>query len=67
MVAGHAQAATLTCIGFFIIDRLGLEPRGSERSIAIVMMAGASATLAAQWGVIPRLELGPRALIRGAR
>ena len=27
------------------------------------MMAGASATLAAQWGLIPRLALGPRALI----
>jgi hypothetical protein len=27
------------------------------------MMAGASATLAAQWGLIPRLGLGPRALI----
>jgi MFS family permease len=63
VASGHAQAATLTCLGFFIIDRLGLEPHGSETSIAIVMMAGASATLAAQWGLIPRLALGPRALI----
>jgi hypothetical protein len=63
VVAGHAQAATLTCMGFFIIDRLALEPRGSESSIAIVMMAGASATLGAQWGVIPRLNMAPRALI----
>ena len=63
VAAGHAQAATLTCLGFFIIDRLGLEPHGSETSIAIVMMAGASATLAAQWGLIPRLALSPRALI----
>ena len=63
VMAGHAQAATLTCIGFFVIDRLGLEPHGSEASIAIVMMAGASATLAAQWGLIPRLGLKPRALI----
>ncbi len=55
VTAGHAQAATLTCIGFFVIDRLALEPHGSEASIAIVMMAGASATLAAQWGLIPRL------------
>lgn len=52
VAAGHAQAATLTCIGFFVIDRLHLEPHGSEASIAIVMMAGASATLAAQWGLI---------------
>ncbi len=63
VVAGHAQAAVLTCLGFFIIDRLGLAPRGSEQSIAIVMMAGAAATLAAQWGLIPRLALSPRALI----
>ena len=63
IAAGHAQAATLTCIGFFVIDRLALAPRGSEGPIAIVMMAGASATLAAQWGLIPRIGAGPRALI----
>ena len=53
----------LTCLGFFVIDRLHLAPHGSEQSIAIVMMAGAAATLAAQWGLIPRLALRPRALI----
>ncbi len=63
VAAGHAQAATLTCIGFFVIDRLGIEPAGSEQSIAIVMIAGAAAGLAAQWGLIPRLGLMPRALI----
>jgi MFS family permease len=63
VVAGHAQAATLTCIGFFIIDRLHLAPSGSEGPISIVMMGGAVATLGAQWGLIPRLTLGPRALI----
>ena len=63
VVAGHAQAAILTCIGFFIIDRLHLPATGSEGPIAIVMMAGAVATLGAQWGLIPRLALGPRALI----
>jgi MFS family permease len=63
VVAGHAQAAVLTSLGFFVIDRLGLAPRGSETSIAIVMMAGAAATLAAQWGLIPKLALSPRALI----
>ncbi|HEY1142605.1 MAG TPA: MFS transporter [Sphingomicrobium sp.] len=63
VTSGHAQAATLTCVGFFVIDRLSLTPQGSETSIAIVMMAGASATLAAQWGMIPRLGLSPRALI----
>ena len=63
VVTGHAQAATLACIGFFVIDRLQLAPHGSEKSISIVMMAGAAGTLAAQWGLIPRLGLGPRALI----
>ncbi len=28
VIAGHAQAATLSCIGFFVIDRLALAPRG---------------------------------------
>jgi MFS family permease len=63
VVAGHAQAGTLACIGFFVIDRLGLEPHGSEKAISIVMMAGAAATLAGQWALIPRLGLSPRALI----
>jgi len=63
VIAGHAQAATLASIGFFVIDRLHLAPHGSEKEISIVMMAGAAATLAAQWGLIPRLGLGPRALI----
>ena len=63
VVAGHAQAAILTCLGFFLIDRLELSPRGSEGPIVIVMVAGAAATLAAQWGLIPRLALRPRALI----
>jgi MFS family permease len=63
VIAGHAQAATLACIGFFVIDRLHLAPHGSEKEISIVMMAGAAATLAAQWGLIPRLRLEPRPLI----
>jgi MFS family permease len=63
VTAGHAQAAVLTCLGFFVIDRLQLAPAGSEESISIVMMAGAAATLGAQWGLIPRLRLSPRALI----
>ena len=63
VVAGHAQAATLTCIGFFVIDRLHLTAWGSEGPIAIVLLGGAAATLGAQWGLIPRLHLNPRALI----
>ncbi|MEO6249024.1 MAG: MFS transporter [Sphingomicrobium sp.] len=63
VVSGHAQAATLTALGFYVIDRLHLQPSGSEMPISIVMMAGASATLAAQWGLIPRLALKPQTMI----
>ena len=63
VIAGHAQAASLTPLGFLIIDRLGLPPIEAQPLIGIVMMAGASATLVAQWGLIPRLGLNPRALI----
>ncbi|RZV46263.1 MAG: MFS transporter, partial [Sphingomonadaceae bacterium] len=63
VVTNHAMAAILSVIGFFTIDRLGLDPVGSEQSIALVMMAGAVATLGAQWGIIPRLGWGPRTLI----
>ncbi|MCW3797891.1 MFS transporter [Sphingomonas sp. BN140010] len=63
VTAGHAQAASLTCIGFFIIDTLHLTSNGAEGPISIVMMAGAAGTLAAQWGIIPRLNLAPRSLL----
>lgn len=63
VITNHAMAGVLTVMGFFTIDRLGLVPLGSEREIALVMMAGAAATLAAQWGIIPRLGWGPRTLV----
>ncbi|QIK97274.1 MFS transporter [Sphingomonas sp. HDW15A] len=63
VASGHAQAAVLTYLGFLVIDRLALAPMGSEGPIAIVLMAGAAATLAAQWGLIPRLAMTARALI----
>lgn len=63
VVAGHAQAAAGTPLGFLVIDRLGLPPVEAQPLIGIVMMAGALATLTAQWGLIPRLALSPRALI----
>ena len=63
VASGHAQAAVLTYLGFLVIDRLRLEPMGSEGPIAIVLMAGAAATLAAQWGLIPRLAMTARALV----
>ena len=63
VASGHAQAAVLTYLGFLVIDRLALQPLGSEGPIAIVLMAGAAATLAAQWGLIPRLAMTARGLV----
>lgn len=63
VLTNHAMAAILTCVGFFTIDELVLNPIGAEEEIALVMMAGAAATLGAQWGLIPRLDLKPKALI----
>jgi MFS family permease len=61
-VGGHAQAAFLGIVGFFILDRLGLRATPNEGTgpIGLVLMCGAIATLLAQWGLIPRLRLGPR-------
>jgi MFS family permease len=62
LLGGHAQAATLGIIGFFILDRLGLrdDPSAGTGPIGLVLMSGAIATLLAQWGLIPMLKLGPR-------
>lgn len=62
LLGGHAQAAMLGIIGFFILDRLGLrgDPSAGSGPIGIVLMSGAIATLLAQWGLIPMLKLGPR-------
>ena len=63
LLGGHAQAATMGLVGFLVLDRLGLRsnPGAGAQNIALVMFAGAAATLFAQWGVIPTLRLGPRA------
>lgn len=62
LLGGHAQAATLGIIGFFILDRLGLRdhPALGTGPIGLVLMSGAGASLLAQWGLIPMLKLGPR-------
>ena len=63
LLGGHAQAAVLGIVGFLVLDRLGLRanPNAGAGPIGLVLMAGAMATLFAQWGVIPTLKLGPRA------
>ncbi len=52
----------LGVIGFLLMDRLGLrgDPDAAAGPIGLVLMAGAFATLLAQWGLIPMLGLGPR-------
>ena len=63
VLGGHAQAAAMGIVGFLVLDRLGLRgtPNAGAGPIGLVLMAGAMATLMAQWGVIPTLKLGPRA------
>lgn len=63
LLGGHAQAAVMGLVGFLVLDRLGLRgnPGAGAAPVATVMTAGAGATLLAQWGLIPILQLGPRA------
>jgi len=63
LVSGHAQTMTGQAIGFLVIDRLHLAPAAALEPTAIILMMGAGASLLAQWGVIPLLNLSPRALI----
>ena len=63
LLGGHAQAMTLGIAGFLVLDRMGLRatPDQGTGAVGLVLMAGAIATLLAQWGLIPRFDLGPRA------
>ena len=63
VVGGHGQAAALGVIGFLVIDRLAVPLAHAQQWIAIVLMAGAGASLLAQWWLIPLLGLTPRQLV----
>ena len=63
LVMGHAQAMTSQAIGFLVIDRLHLAPALALEPTGIVLMMGAGASLLAQWGIIPLLNLNPRQLV----
>jgi MFS family permease len=65
LVMGHAQAMAGQAIAFLVIDRLHLSPATivSQQTIGLVLTAGAGAALLVQWGVIPQLNLKPRALV----
>lgn len=65
LVMGHAQAIVGQAIAFLAIDRLNLDPATvlSQETIGIILTAGAAAALLVQWGVIPQLDMKPRALV----
>jgi len=62
LLGGQSQAMMLGVIGFLILDRLNLRTNPDEAAAitGIVLMAGAFATLLAQWGLIPLLKMTPR-------
>ncbi|MDX2210287.1 MAG: MFS transporter [Sphingopyxis sp.] len=66
-IGGQAQAMILGVVGFLILDRLGLRLRPDEAAdpTGVVLMAGAFASLLAQWGLIPILKPGPRFAVLG--
>ena len=62
-----AQAANIAVLGFHIIDEMavtGVSVRDAQPFIGIAMLAGAAATLMAQWGLIPLLKLQSADLMR---
>ncbi|MEP0391943.1 MAG: MFS transporter [Erythrobacter sp.] len=63
LVGGHAQAMVMGVIGFLVLDRLALRDNLTEGTgiVSLVLVFGALATLLAQWGIIPRFKIGPRA------
>ena len=65
LFGGQAQAMMLGVIGFLILDRLHLRLRPDEGAAmtGIVLMAGAFATLLAQWGLIPLLKMSARTAV----
>lgn len=63
LMLGHAQAAAGQVVGFLIIDRLNVPPVEAIEATGLVLMMGAGAALLAQWGIIPLLNLTPRALM----
>lgn len=65
ILGGNAHAFVLGVVGFLVLDRLGLrgDPAAGIEMTGIVLMSGAAATLLAQWGLIPLLQMGPRSSI----
>ena len=64
LIVGNMQAVLAQTLGFFVIDTSGLPPAEAQTLIGLAMMAGAGATLLAQWGLISMFGMGPRQLVR---
>jgi hypothetical protein len=62
LLGGQAQAMAIGVIGFLVLDRLHMraDPDAGARLTGTVLMAGAFATLLAQWGLIPLFKMTPR-------
>lgn len=63
VLGGHGHAIILGVVGFLVIDRLGAPLSESQQAIGIVLMAGAGATLLAQWGLIPQMKVPPKRFV----
>ncbi|MGR4862453.1 MFS transporter [Caulobacter sp. LARHSG274] len=58
-----AQSVNQQTLGFMVIDKLRMAPALAAAFAGIAMMAGAAASLLAQWGLIRMLRLKPRQLL----
>src|SRR5690606_8298832 len=67
VLLASVQAVNMTVLGFHILDEMaagGMAAGQAQPFIGVALLAGAAATLMAQWGLIPLLKLGPRDLMR---
>lgn len=58
-----AQTVNQQTLGFMVIDKLNISPAKAAAFAGVAMMAGAVASLLAQWGLIRMLRLTPRMLL----
>jgi MFS family permease len=58
-----AQTVNQQTLGFMVIDKLQISPAKAAAFAGVAMMAGAVASLLAQWGLIRMLRLTPRQLL----
>ena len=58
-----AQTVNQQTLGFMVIDKLNISPAKAAAFAGVAMMAGAVASLLAQWGLIRMLRLTPRQLL----